>query len=181
MEDFDHEQATANIRNKLKDNIQKHGYTVMGVNGFAAYSLGLSLKPETPFEFVVDTISAELGATVINELVRRVKEGETFEEGKAYESTILKLAKSYDPKEGASNIKTKFMVVKVAPWVMFRTVTFWWDVLSNYKGLETCYLVTLADGDNVLPMEKKGYNKDKFVETFLINKGGFLELIKGTY
>ncbi len=175
MEDFDHEQAIANIRNKLKDNIQKHGYTVMGVNGFAAYSLGLSLKPETPFEFVVDTTSAKLGTTVINELVRRVKEGETFEEGKAYESTILKLAKSYDPKEGASNIKTKFMVVKVAPWVMFKTVTFWWGVLSNYKGLETYYLVTLADEDNVLPMEKEGYNKDNFVEMFFFNKANSLD------
>ena len=67
------------------------------------------------------------------------------------------------------------MVVKVAPWVMFRTVTFWWDVLSNYKGLETCYLVTLADEDNVLPMEKEGYNKDKFVKTFFFNKANFLK------
>ena len=175
MEDFDHEQAIVKISNQLKDKIKEHGFVVMGVSNFATYSLGLSLKPETPFEFVVDTTSAKLGTIVINELVRRVKEGETFEEGKAYESTILKLAKSYDPKEGASNIKTKFMVVKVAPWVMFRTVTFWWGDLSNYKGLETCYLVILTDEDNVLPMEKEGYKKDDFVEMFFFNKANSLD------
>lgn len=170
MENFDREQAIANIKNNLKNKIQEHGHAVMGVGGFAAYSLGVSLKPETPFEFVVDTTSAELGATVINELVRRVKEGETFEEGKAYESTVLKLAKSYDPKEGDSNIKTKFMVLKVNPRTMYNIVTFWWDILPNYKSIETCYLVILADKNNVLPLELEGFNKDDFVETFFFNK-----------
>ena len=173
-EKFDREQAIANMENKLKDKIQEHGHAVMGVNGFAAYSIGLSLKPETPFEFVVDTKSVELGGAIINELVRRVKEGETFEEGKAYESTILKLAKDYDPKEGATNVKTKFMVVKVDPLAMLSKVAFWWVILPDEsKSIKTCYLVTLADKDNVLPMEKEGYNKDKFVESFLNNKSGF--------
>lgn len=171
MEDFDHEQAIANIRNKLKDNIQKHGYTVMGVNGFAAYSLGLSLKPETPFEFVVDTDSVELGGAIINELVRRVNEGETFEEGKVYESDILKVAKDYDPKEGATNIKTKFMVVKVDPWAMLSKVAFWWVILPDEsESIKTCYLVTLADKVNTLPLELEGFNKDDFVEKFFLNK-----------
>ena len=177
-ENFEPEQSIANIKIKLKDKIQKHGYIVMGVNGFATYSLGVSLKPETPFEFVVDTTSAELGAIVNNELVHRVNEGETFQEGKAYESTKLKLAKGYDPKEGDSNIKTKFMVLKVTPWVMFRTVTFWWEILSNYTGIETCYLVILADKDNILPLELEGSNKDDFVETFFLNKTNSLDQVR---
>ena len=173
MTDFDRGQAIAKISNQLKDKIKEHGYGVMGVDKFATYSLGISMKPETSFEFVVDTVSVQLGHAVINELVRRMKAGEIFEEEKAYESDTLKVAKDYDPKEGATNIKTKFMMVKVDPWRMFMNVALWWDILINYKDMETCYLVTLADGDNVLPMEKEGYNKDKFVETFLINKGGF--------
>ena len=174
MSDFDREQAIVKICTRLKDKIKEHGYTVMGVDKFATYSLGISRKPETSFEFVVDTNNARIGGVVINELVRRMKAGEIFEEEKAYESDILKVAKDYDPKEGVTNIKTKFMMVKVDPWRMFMNVALWWDILINYKDMETCYLVTLADGDNVLPMEKKGYNKDKFVETFFFNKTGSL-------
>lgn len=173
MEDFDREQAVVKISNQLKDKIKEHGFAVIGVSNFATYSLGVSLKPETSFEFVVDTNSVHLGRAVINELVRRMKAGEIFEEEKAYESGTLKVAKDYDPKEGATNVKTKFMMVKVGPWAMFKNVALWWDILINYKDMETCYLVTLADEDNVLPMEKEGYNKDDFVKAFLINKGGF--------
>ncbi len=175
MEDFDRGQAVVKINNQLKDKIKEHGFAVMGVSNFATYSLGVSLKPETSFEFVVDTNSVQLGHAVIHELVRRVNEGEIFEEEKAYESDTLKVAKGYDPKEGATNIKTKFMMVKVDPWTMFKKATYWWDVLPNYKNMETCYLVTLADEDNVLPMEKEGYNKDDFVEMFFFNKANSLK------
>ena len=174
MSDFDREQAIVKISNQLKDRIKERGYAVMDVSNFATYSLGVSMKPETSFEFVVDTNNVRIGGIVIKELVRRMKAGEIFEEEKAYESDTLKVAKDYDPKEGATNIKTKFMMVKVDPWRMFMNVALWWDILPNYKNMETCYLVTLADKDNVLPMEKEGYNKDKFVETFFFNKTGSL-------
>lgn len=174
-ENFEREQDIAKIIEQLKSKIQEHGYAVMGVIGFATYSLGVSLKPQTPFEFVVDTDSVELGSAIINELVRRVNEGEIFEEGKAYESNTLKVAKDYDPKEGATNIKTKFMVVKVDPSKTYEEVTFWWGILPNYETMETCYLVTLANEDNVLPLEMEGFNKDRFVEMFFFNKTNSLD------
>lgn len=174
MENFDREQAIDKVSGQLKTLIQENGYTVMGVGNFVTYSIGVSMKPQTSFEFVVDTKSVQLGNAVIHELVRRVNAGEIFEEEKAYESDTLKLAKDYDPKERAINVKTKFMMVKVDPWTMYENVTFWWDVLPNYKNMETCYLVVLGDKDNVLPMEKEGYNKDNLVKMFFLNKTGFL-------
>ena len=174
MENFVLEKVFGKINDELKSEIQKYGYLVMGVSNFATYSLGVSLKPETSFEFVVDTNDVQLGNAVIRELVRRVNEGEIFEEEKAYETGPLKVADNYDPKEGSANINTKFMVVEVDPWTMLDNVALWWDVLPNHKNMETCYLVTLADKDNVLPMEKEGYNKDKFVKTFFFNKTGSL-------